>query len=180
MPPVSGTATPSRGADPRIRTHFSDIDETGSETREQPCQPPSCGARTRSGDPCDRAPEPGRRRCRLHGGALGTGARPGNNNARKHGRYSAKSRELCALGRLLIRTGDLKRAQLAVLNSRAHGDPHRIEIAEKRVSRCKLRLAKAARALDRVMVERGDEDGRRRWVEGALRLTGSDVTRPSL
>jgi hypothetical protein len=28
----------------------------------------------------------------------------------------------------------------------------------------------AATALDRVLVERGDEDGRRRLVEGALRL----------
>jgi hypothetical protein len=42
------------------------------------------------------------------------------------------------------------------------------------------RLQGAARGLDRVLVERGDEDGPRRLVEGALRLTGSDVTRPSL
>jgi hypothetical protein len=31
------------------------------------------------------------------------------------------------------------------------------------------RLLKAALALDRVLVERGDEEGRRRLVEGALR-----------
>ena len=34
------------------------------------------------------------------------------------------------------------------------------------------RLLKAALVLDRVMVERGDEDGRR-LVEGALQLTGT-------
>jgi hypothetical protein len=33
------------------------------------------------------------------------------------------------------------------------------------------RLAKAAVAFDLVLVERGDEDGRRRLVDGALRLT---------
>jgi hypothetical protein len=32
---------------------------------------------------------------------------------------------------------------------------------------CMQRLLKAVRALDRVLVERGDEDGRRRWVERA-------------
>ena len=31
--------------------------------------PTYCGARTQSGSVCDRAPEPGRRRCRIHGGA---------------------------------------------------------------------------------------------------------------
>jgi len=30
----------------------------------------------------------GKRRCRMHGGATGSGARVGNRNALKHGRYS--------------------------------------------------------------------------------------------
>jgi hypothetical protein len=58
------------------------------------------------------------------------------------------------------------------MNSRAHGDPHRVKVAEERVSRCMQRLAKAALALDRVLVERGDEDGRR-LVEGARRLAAN-------
>ena len=153
------------------RTQFSDSDESDLRTTEQPTEPPTCAARTRTGAPCDRAPEPGRRRCRHHGGAPGTGARPGNNNARKHGRYSAKSRELCALGRLLIRAGDLKHAQLAVMNARAYGDPHRVEIGERHVSHCVHRLQKAVLVLDRFLVERGDEDGPRKLVEPALRLT---------
>jgi hypothetical protein len=65
-------------------------------------------------------------------------------------------------------------AQLAIMNSRACGDPRRIGIAEERVSRCMKRLRRAALALDRVLVERGHEDGRRRrLVEGALWLTES-------
>ena len=34
----------------------------------------ACGARTRSGQPCKSAPVTGRRRCRMHGGAVGSGA----------------------------------------------------------------------------------------------------------
>jgi hypothetical protein len=44
----------------------------------------------------------------------------------------------------------------------AQGDAHRIEAAEDRVAHCMQRLVKAALALDRVLAERGDEDGRRR------------------
>jgi hypothetical protein len=48
-----------------------------------------CGAKTRSGAPCKSAPVAGRRRCRMHGGADGSGAPsgPGNGNY-KHGRYT--------------------------------------------------------------------------------------------
>jgi hypothetical protein len=49
---------------------------------------PRCGARTRSGSPCRSPAVKGRRRCRMHGGAIGSGARPGNRNALRHGRYS--------------------------------------------------------------------------------------------
>lgn len=47
----------------------------------------TCGARTRSGAPCKRAPMEGKARCKLHGGAS-TGAPKGNSNAVKHGFYS--------------------------------------------------------------------------------------------
>jgi hypothetical protein len=50
-----------------------------------------CGAETRAGTPCKRSPLAGKRRCLLHGGAstgAGKPARPGNQNARKHGIYS--------------------------------------------------------------------------------------------
>lgn len=48
---------------------------------------PRCGAKTRSGHPCKR-PATKKGRCKLHGGAIGSGAPYGNVNALKHGRYS--------------------------------------------------------------------------------------------
>ena len=50
---------------------------------------PRCGARTRAGTPCRAPAVRHKRRCRLHGGAPGSGAQPGNANALKHGFYSA-------------------------------------------------------------------------------------------
>jgi hypothetical protein len=48
-----------------------------------------CGAKTRSGEPCRRSPAPGKARCRLHGGAPGSGAPAGERNgAWKGGRFS--------------------------------------------------------------------------------------------
>jgi hypothetical protein len=125
-------------------------DKCAPETEEQPSQL-YCGARTRSGAPCDRGPEPGRRRCRVHGGAPGTGAPRGNKNARRHGRYSAQSREIQALGRLQNRTADLLKAQLAALEALACEDDRRVEIAEGRVSLCMRRLVATALALDHVL-----------------------------
>lgn len=155
----------------RERTHFFDSDEHALDNEEQPSQPNNCGARTRSGAPCDRHPEPGRRRCRLHGGASGVGAPRGNRNARRHGRYSGQNREIRALGRILNCVADLARAQLA-LSAHAAGDAHRVAIAEQRVLRCAQRVLRAARALDRVAAARGDHEGRR-LVEGALRLASA-------
>jgi hypothetical protein len=52
-------------------------------------QQSQCGARTRSGAPCRSAPVTGRRRCRMHGGADGSGAPKGERNGNyKHGRYT--------------------------------------------------------------------------------------------
>ncbi len=49
---------------------------------------PRCGAKTRNGTPC-RAPAVKRKhRCRMHGGAAGSGAPRANQNALKHGRYT--------------------------------------------------------------------------------------------
>ncbi len=46
---------------------------------------PRCGARTRSGKPCHNPCVKGKKRCRMHGGAAGSGAPKGNKNALKHG-----------------------------------------------------------------------------------------------
>lgn len=50
-----------------------------------------CGAKTRAGTPCQRHPVAGKKRCRLHGGAPGSGAPPGERNGNyRHGWYSAE------------------------------------------------------------------------------------------
>jgi uncharacterized protein YjcR len=47
-----------------------------------------CGAKTRSGGCCRSPAVQDKKRCRMHGGAAGSGAPRGNKNARKHGRYT--------------------------------------------------------------------------------------------
>jgi uncharacterized protein YjcR len=49
---------------------------------------PRCGAKTRSGVPCKSPAVRDKKRCRMHGGAKGTGAPKGNKNAYKHGFYT--------------------------------------------------------------------------------------------
>jgi hypothetical protein len=60
-----------------------------------------CGAKTRSGNRCMAAAVSGKKRCRMHGGAHGSGAPSGNKNALKQGLYTreakAERRELRAL-----------------------------------------------------------------------------------
>ncbi len=50
-----------------------------------------CGARTRKGAPCQAPAVSGKTRCRMHGGAQGSGAPKGNRNAFKHGLYSRQA-----------------------------------------------------------------------------------------
>lgn len=53
-----------------------------------------CGARTRNGTPCQSPAVTGKARCRMHGGAAGSGAPMGNQNALKHGLHTAEAREM--------------------------------------------------------------------------------------
>lgn len=52
---------------------------------------PRCGAKTRRGTPCLAPAVLGKRRCRMHGGAAGSGAPEGNKNALKHGLYTKEA-----------------------------------------------------------------------------------------
>lgn len=65
---------------------------------------PRCQAKTRKGTACQSPAVKGRERCRMHGGT-NPGAPKGNQNARKHGSYSAKTLEavqyLKAIARLV-------------------------------------------------------------------------------
>jgi len=54
---------------------------------------PRCGAKTRTGKPCQSPIVRGRKRCRMHGGAKGSGAPPGNQNALKHGLFTRQAKD---------------------------------------------------------------------------------------
>ena len=64
---------------------------------------PRCGARTRSGAPCRSPAVAGKKRCRMHGGAKGSGAPRRNKNALKHGAYTREELERRAQMRGLLR-----------------------------------------------------------------------------
>lgn len=61
-----------------------------------------CGAKTRSGKPCQ-SPGMANGRCRMHGGPS-TGAPKGNRNAWKHGGYSAETLAAVELMRAMAAT----------------------------------------------------------------------------
>ena len=60
-----------------------------------------CGAKTRAGGSCRSPAVRGKRRCRMHGGAPGSGAPKRNRNARRHGLFTrnaiAERRQIRAL-----------------------------------------------------------------------------------
>jgi hypothetical protein len=49
---------------------------------------PRCGAKTRTSGACRSPAVHGKKRCRMHGGAQGSGAPMSNQNARKHGLFT--------------------------------------------------------------------------------------------
>jgi hypothetical protein len=52
---------------------------------------PRCGAKTRAGHPCKQAVVRGRARCRMHGGAIGSGGPRGDCNGNfKHGLWTTR------------------------------------------------------------------------------------------
>jgi uncharacterized protein YjcR len=72
---------------------------------------PRCGARTRAGTPCRAPAVNGKARCRMHGGANGSGAPKGNQNALRHGTYSRIALlERAELRQLVREVEDLSRS----------------------------------------------------------------------
>ena len=63
-----------------------------------------CGARTRSGTACRSPAVKSKARCRMHGGAKGSGAPKGNANALEHGGYTKAAFTRRAELRQMIRT----------------------------------------------------------------------------
>jgi hypothetical protein len=66
---------------------------------------PRCGAKTRKGTACQAPAVAGKKRCRMHGGAKGSGAPKGNQNALKHGLYTGEAKALNKHVRDLLRQG---------------------------------------------------------------------------
>jgi glucans biosynthesis protein len=69
---------------------------------------PRCGAQTRNGEACRAPALRGRTRCRMHGGAAGSGAPFGNGNAVKHGFFTSEAID----ERKLVRTVLIEAEQL--------------------------------------------------------------------
>ena len=57
---------------------------------------PRCGAKTRAGHPCRQAAVRGRGRCRMHGGAKGSGALGKRNGNFRHGLHTRKAKMIRA------------------------------------------------------------------------------------
>jgi len=62
-----------------------------------------CGAKTRSGGACRSPAVAGKKRCRMHGGAPGSGAPKNNQNALKHGLHTKEAVEARKQLRALLR-----------------------------------------------------------------------------
>ena len=65
-----------------------------------------CGAKIRQGTACQALAVSGKARCRMHGGAKGSGAPRGNRNALKHGGYRREERAFRKHIRELLRSGE--------------------------------------------------------------------------
>ncbi|WP_115709998.1 HGGxSTG domain-containing protein [Legionella sainthelensi] len=64
---------------------------------------PRCGARTRKGTKCQAPAVFGKKRCRMHGGAKGSGAPLGSCNALKHGFTTQETKLLKKTIKLLFK-----------------------------------------------------------------------------
>ena len=65
---------------------------------------PRCGARTRTGRPCRQAAVKGRLRCRMHGGAKGSGGPRGDRNGNfTHRLWTRESLEMRKAARAKVR-----------------------------------------------------------------------------
>ena len=63
---------------------------------------PRCGAKTRFGTACQAPAVSNKERCRMHGGAKGSGAPIGSKNALKHGLATKEAKKLKKDVRILL------------------------------------------------------------------------------
>jgi len=83
----------------RDRAHQADVERRLSNLAKAP----RCGERTRAGHPCRQAAVTGRARCRMHGGAKGSGGPRGDRNGNfKHGLWTFANVEMRKAVRRMI------------------------------------------------------------------------------
>ena len=68
---------------------------------------PRCGAKTRNSGACRSPAVHGKKRCRMHGGAPGSGAPKANQNARKHGLFTGDA--IAERGRIWALLGEARK-----------------------------------------------------------------------
>jgi hypothetical protein len=84
----------------RDAAHIADIERRLANLAKAP----RCGARTRAGHACKQAAVSGRARCRMHGGAKGSGGPRGHRNGNfKHGLWTMEERKMRQAVRVQIR-----------------------------------------------------------------------------
>ena len=88
---------------------------------------PRCLARTRSGTPCQKPAAKGKKRCRLHGGAEGSGAPCGERNGSyRHGLYTREAiAERKAMRELIRSFREDARGALSALDATSGARPTR-------------------------------------------------------
>lgn len=119
---------------------------------DQPHERRICGAKTRSGKPCQKSPMEGRNRCRLHGGATPRGAFSPHF---KHGKYSRYlPHDVRQMYQRALSDPDMisVRDEIALIRAMiTHRLEHWPESAEGRLSRAELRAMQSIRRdVDRV------------------------------
>jgi len=119
---------------------------------------PKCAARTRSGRACRGLIVRGKRRCRMHGGAKGSGAQIGNRNRLTHGKYSRDQRELRALIQLDTALQNLLSAEMEIVGVVARGETKRFDrvvrtanVREEAVRRAAARMEAFLISVERIV-----------------------------
>lgn len=68
-------------------------------------QTPRCGAKIMNGAPCEAPAVSGKARCRMNGGAAGSGAPKGNQSALKHGSHTEEAKAFRRYVRSVLKSG---------------------------------------------------------------------------
>lgn len=134
---------------------------------------PKCGARTRQGRPCLGLATTGRRRCRMHGGAAGSGAPLGNRNAWRHGRRSRAAGERRLLQRLVVAADAALMADLRIVDIVARGAVEEFDAAVQHSVAEEERLRQAAARLERLLAENGRIGEARALADEVAQLTAT-------